>query len=54
MQKSEERPPSFKELEEMITKELKEKKKTRMLKEWINDLREKAKIEINKELLYKY
>jgi len=54
MQKSEERPPSFKELEEKITKELKEKKKTRMLKEWINDLREKAKIEINKELLYKY
>jgi len=53
MQKSEEELPSLKELEEKITKKLKEKKKTRILKEWINDLRGKAKIEINRELLYK-
>jgi hypothetical protein len=53
MQKSEEKLPSLKELKEKINKELKEKKKTRILKEWINDLRGKAKIEINRELLYK-
>ena len=28
-------------------------KKTRMVKEWINDLKEKAKIQINEKLLYK-
>ncbi len=53
MQESEEKLPSLKELKEKITKELKEKKKTRMLKEWIDDLREKANIEIKQEFLYK-
>ncbi len=53
MQESEEKLPSLKELKEKITKELKEKKKTRMLEEWINDLREKANIEIKQEFLYK-
>ncbi len=53
MQKSEERLPPLKEIQRKITKELKEKKNTRMLKEWINDLRGKAKIEINRELRYK-
>jgi hypothetical protein len=53
MQKSEEKLPSLKVLKEKITKELKEEKKTRMLKEWIDDLRKEAKIEINQELLYK-
>ncbi len=53
MQKSGEELPPLRELEEKITKELKEKKNTRMVKEWINDLREKANIEIKQELLYK-
>ena len=53
MQKPEERLPPLKELKEKITEELKEKKKTRILKEWINELRTNAKIEINQKLLYK-
>ena len=53
MQNSGEELPPLRELEEKITKELKEKKKTRMVKEWINDLTEKANIEIKQELLYK-
>lgn len=53
MQKSEEKLPPLKEIQEKITKQLKEKKKTMILKEWINDLRGKAKIEINRKLIYK-
>ena len=53
MQKSGEELAPLKELEEKIAKELKEEKKTRMLEEWINGLEEKAKIQINQELLYK-
>ena len=36
-----------------IIEDLKEKKKTRMLREWISDTRKNAKIEINQDLLYK-
>ena len=39
------------ELQNQITKELREEKKTRMLEEWINDLRTKASIEIDQDLL---
>lgn len=53
MKKSEEEElPPFDELREKIYDKLKEKKKTRMMKQWINDLTKNAKIEINNELLY--
>lgn len=42
-----------KEIQKDIGQEIKEKKKTRMLEEWISDLRKNAKIEIDQELLYK-
>jgi len=45
--------PPLAELEGAITKDLKDRKKTRLLREWIDELRQKAKIEINRELLYK-
>lgn len=44
--------PPLKEIEEEIIRDLKEEKKTRLLKDWINGLREKAKIEINLKILY--
>ena len=53
MKKPEKKLPPLAELWEKIAEELKEKKKRRMLKEWIEDLRKKAGIEINEELLYK-
>lgn len=53
MKKPQKKLPPLAELREKIAEELKEKKKTRMLKEWIDDLRKKAGIEINEELLYK-
>lgn len=45
--------PPLSEPKEKIIEDLKERKKTRMLKEWINDIRKSAKIEINQDLLYK-
>jgi hypothetical protein len=39
------------EIHDQFTKELREEKKTRMLKEWIDELRDKANIEINEDLL---
>lgn len=53
MEKPEKKLPPLAELREKIAEELKEKKKTGMLKEWIDDLRKNARIEINEELLYK-
>lgn len=53
MEKSEKKLPPLEEIQEKITADLKEKRKTRMLKEWINDLRKKAKIKVNENLLYK-
>jgi hypothetical protein len=53
MKKRAKKLPPQQELEEEITEDLEEKKKTRMLKEWIMDLRKRAKIEIDHELLYK-
>ena len=51
LQRSREPIPPLKELEQEIIKELNESKKTRMLDEWISDLRKKARIEINQQLL---
>jgi hypothetical protein len=53
MRKAGEVLPPLEEIEERVRKALKEKKKTRMLKQWIGDLRKHAKIEIDYELLYK-
>ncbi len=53
MKKSEDKLLPLSGLQEKIAEDLKEKKKSRMLKECINDLRKKAKIQINEELLYK-
>ncbi len=44
--------PPLEAVEESIREQLKEEKKTRKLKEWIDGLRKDAKIEINKKLLY--
>ena len=51
MRKSNEKLPPLKAMHEKISKELKEKRKTKMLKEWINDLRKNATIETYQELL---
>jgi len=45
--------PPLEDLEEEIEKTLKDRKKTRLLKDWITSLRDNAEIEINEELLYK-
>jgi hypothetical protein len=52
MQATEEEIPPLEEIQERIINEMKEKKKIRMLKEWISDLRSDAKIEIDQALLY--
>lgn len=51
MTKSAEDVAPLNEIQEKIIKELKEEKHTRMLEEWINDLRKNAKIEISEDLL---
>ena len=51
--KSDDTLPPLSKLQEKISKDLKERKKTRMIKEWLNDLKEKAKIQINEKLLFK-
>jgi len=51
--KSDDTLPPLSKLQDKISEDLRERKKTRMLKEWINDLKEKAKIQINEKLLYK-
>ena len=53
MKAAEEERLPLKEIQGRISNELKEKKKTRMLKEWISDLSKHAKIEVDNELLYK-
>lgn len=53
MKAAEEEFPPLEEMQGRISNELKEKKKTRMLKEWISDLSKHAKIEVDNELLYK-
>ena len=45
--------PPFEQIQNKIAKELKEKKKRKKLKEWVDSLRKNAPIDINDELLYK-
>lgn len=45
--------PPFEQIQNKIAKELKEKKKRKKLKEWVDSLRKNARIDINDELLYK-
>lgn len=45
--------PPFEQIQNKIAKELKEKKKRKKLKEWVDSLRKNATIDINDELLYK-
>lgn len=53
MEESGEKLPPLKEIRERISNELKEKKKTEMLKEWMSDLRKNAKVDIDQELFDK-
>jgi len=43
----------FADLREQIADRIREEKKTEMLVEWIEEIRETARVEINEELLYK-
>ena len=52
MKESGEKVPPLGEIEKHVAKEVKERKSCRTLKEWIESLSKKAKIEINQELLY--
>jgi hypothetical protein len=45
--------PSLEDMEEEIEEGLKDRKKTRLLKDWITSLKDNAEIEINEELLYR-
>lgn len=53
MKKLEGELPLLEKIQEKIAQELKEQKKRKKLKEWINYLRKNAKIEIDENLLYK-
>jgi len=53
MKKTNDKLPGLLVFREKIIKDLKEMKKTRMLEAWINETKEKAKIQINENLLYK-
>jgi len=53
MKQSRGKLPPLKDIESKITDKLKESKKSRMLGEWINNLRKRARIEINQELFQK-
>ena len=39
------------DIHQQLADEIREEKKTRMLEEWLNSLREKSRVQINKELL---
>ena len=52
MKKTEGELLSLEEIREKITKKLKDRKKREKLKQWINNLRENAKIEIDQKLLH--
>ena len=47
----EDRISPLSEIDDQVREALKEEKKTRLLEEWINDLRKKASVEINEDLL---
>ena len=44
-------PPPVTEIEAQLRREIKEQKKTEMLEEWMRSLREKARVEIDEDLL---
>ena len=52
MKKSDDKLPSLSEMRGKIIEHLEEKKRTDMLEKWSDDLREKARIDINRDLLY--
>lgn len=52
MKKSDDKCPSLSEMRGKIIEHLEEKKRIDMLKKWSDELREKARIEINRDLLY--
>ena len=51
MKGSDETLSPLREIQEEISTELQEEKKSYLLEEWISELRKKAKIEINEQLL---
>jgi len=51
LKKSDDRLPGLRKIHDRIADELREEKKTRMLEQWINGLRDKASIKINEDLL---
>jgi peptidyl-prolyl cis-trans isomerase C len=53
MQTSDDRLPPLSKLRDKLVEDIKEKKKTKMLKSWIDDLRGSSSVQINEELLYK-
>ncbi len=53
MKKIEENLPPLDSINDEISKKIMEDKKSKMLKEWIDQLKAKAKIEINQDLLLK-
>ena len=53
MKKSEAELPPFEDIHEKIERKMIEQKKHRVLKEWIDDLRKKAHVEVKQELLSK-
>ena len=53
MKKFDDKFPPFEKIQDKIAEELKEEKKRKNLKEWIDSLRKNATIYINDELLYK-
>ena len=53
MKKSDDQIPPLENMTEQIRKKIVEEKKSKMLGEWIDDLRKKARVEINEELLSK-
>jgi hypothetical protein len=44
--------PPLESIRERISEKIMEDKKSQMLEEWINQLKQKAKIEINQKLLF--
>jgi len=46
--------PPLESIRERISEKIMEDKKSKMLEEWINELKQKAKIEINQKLLFNH
>ena len=53
MKRTDKNLPAIAELEKNLMDDLKEEKKTKLMRQWIMDLRKKAKIKIDQKLLYK-